>query len=256
MAPLVKLYLLPDPYWRSIKKIIALEKRYNVTSTFYLLPKADFAGHEPNGNQALPLRAARYDIRKYTIFFNQIIRQGWEVGVHGIDAYRDVRTAQEELQILKDMFPAQLIWGIRMHWLYNFGSKTWDILQEAGYDYDATLGWDDRIGFPDGRHTPFKPSADHNFWVVPLNIQDGALLAHWQKHLPLQESCQEIQCLLDEIKQQKAVVTVLWHNVSFIYPRRWDKVYEWLIRQARADGAEIIAAGALVKRMRTSPDKL
>jgi peptidoglycan/xylan/chitin deacetylase (PgdA/CDA1 family) len=251
MMPLIKLRMFPDPYLKAIDKIVAIENKYSVRSTFYVIPKPNCPGHTPDGSPAVKNRATKYNINDYVKLFESLIDQGWEVGVHGIDGYSNLKAAIEELVILKSLFPLQKIWGVRMHWLYYNGKKTWEILAKAGYDYDSSLGWNDKIGFPYDNFYPFRHFSNGNFWILPLNVQDGALLARWRQNLSIEESWKMIENLLLEAKKRKAVVTILWHVASFAPPRMWDKLYERIIIQAQRDNASIVTAGRVISELRS-----
>ena len=239
---LIKLGLAPDPWEKGLRVILKIERQHDVRSTFFFIPFSRQPGHTPEGRPAPSNRAAHYKLEKYKDVLQQLEQGGWEVGVHGIDAYRDLERASAELEVIKNLLPEKDKVGIRMHWLYHKGKKTWKILDEAGYVYDATFGWNDQIGFPDEQYGPFKPEGVKNLVVLPLNIQDGALLGEWHQFLNHAEAWQQVKQTLEEAKEHQAVVTILWHNNSFVAPRYWGWLYEKIIQKAKEDGAHICRA--------------
>lgn len=222
--------------------VLEIEKRYGVRSTFFFVPFPKQPGHTPEGNPAPNNRAVHYNLNEYQGLLQQLEREGWEVGVHGIDAYLDPASAKAEFEALRKLLPEKNRLGIRMHWLYHRGDETWEILDEVGYTYDASFGWNDRVGFPRGRYRPFRPECAKNLVVLPLNIQDGALLGEWRLFLGNEEAWHQVEQILGEASKQGAVVSVLWHNNSFVAPRYWGWLYERIIRKAREDGAYICRA--------------
>jgi len=242
LLPLIKLGLARDPWRESLHRMLEIEKQYGVRSTLFFIPIARTPGHTPAGKRAPSNRAAYYELKAYAGLLQQLVGGGWEVGVHGIDAYRDLECAKAELQAFRQLLPENNMVGIRMHWLYHLGEKTWSILEAAGYTYDATFGWNDRIGFPEGQYRPFRPKGISNLVVLPLNVQDGALLGEWHQFLNNEEAWKQVECLLMEAKKLGAVVTVLWHNNSFVAPRFWGWLYERIIQRAQQDGAYICRA--------------
>lgn len=56
--------------------------------------------------------------------------------------------------------------------------------------------------------------------------------------------------LLGVAGANRATLTVLWHNESFLPPRCWQGVYRRLLDRARADRALVITAGEAARRMR------
>lgn len=242
LLPLIKVGLAPDPWEKGLKVILEIEKRFGVRSTFFFIPFSKQPGHTLEEKPAPANRAAHYKLEEHKDLLLQLERDGWEIGVHGIDAYLDLESAKAELEALRKLISDKRKIGIRMHWLYHRGKETWKVLGEAGYAYDATFGWNDRIGFPDGRYGPFKPEGVKNLVVLPLNIQDGALLGEWHQFLENEEAWHQVKQVLDEAKRHKAVVTVLWHNNSFVAPRYWGWLYEKIIQKAKEDGALICRA--------------
>jgi aminoglycoside N3'-acetyltransferase len=235
--PLVWLRLVSDPWERSIELTTAMEEEFGARSTFFFMPFARRAGHRADGSPAPTTRAASYRLADHQGLLRSLVRRGWEVGVHGIDAHIDLASAQAELAELREILGHDCPIGLRMHWLYSSPSLRRN-LRQAGYAYDATLGWNDRVGFPDGHYRPFA-DRDTGLTVVPLNIQDVALLRFDHMNLSPDRAWQHISALLDAAGGQHGVVTVLWHNDSFLPPRCWGGLYRRLLERARTDGARI-----------------
>lgn len=240
--PLVKARVLPDPMEISIKRILKIEEEYGVRSTFYFLPFCRVAGFIRPGEPAPVHRGAWYDVTDYRELLEYLDRNGWEVGVHGINAHMGVEDAAKELGVFKGMLPHREKWGMRMHWLFTSGSLYRD-LHEAGYYYDTTYGANDVAGFLDGCYYPF---IREGMWVLPLNIQDGTLLAHWHRSLGSKEAWADVKNILKEAREQRAVVTVLWHNASFVAPRYWERLYRGIIEQGQRDNARFLTAMEII----------
>lgn len=236
--PLVKLGVVTDPMAKCLLRILAIEKEYNVRSTFYFIPFKETPGLVHSEEPASMYRGADYDVRKYKKLLEELEEGGWEVGIHGINAHISSDKAAEELEVFKTLLPKKTKWGMRIHWLYQPGDL-WKNLKDAGYYYDTTFGSNEEIGFKENRFHPFKKDG---IWVLPMNIQDGALLAPWHKHLTREQAWGEIQTVLDMAKEKQAVVTILWHNASFGAPRFWDRLYCKIIEEGRKQGAQFLTA--------------
>ena len=237
--PLIKLGLRNDPWAESFALMIATERRLGVRSTLYFLPFPNRAGVTPLGTEAPANRSIYYDVRKEGAMIRALERDGWEIGVHGIDAYWDDTAARQEKQVIEEILGHDKI-GIRMHWLYSRDQATWKLLSRTGYAYDATLGWNQAVGFPGGHYTPFRPIDGEPFMLLPLNIQDQALFQEMK--LSEEEAWVKASEVIAKANAHDAVVTLLWHNNSFVAPAHWGAMYERIIRQAQADGARIIRA--------------
>lgn len=242
LLPLIRVGLAGDPWQKSIEIVLDLERKLGVRSTFFFIPFPRRPGHRADGNRAPRNRAAYYNLVGEGELLQRLESGGWEVGLHGIDSHIDERSAREELLALRTALPSRDTVGIRMHWLYHRGAPSWRALDKAGFAYDASLGWSDKVGFPDDRYRPFAPEPGRDLVVLPLVIHDVALFGGRHKLARRREVWQRVEEVLQLAEEKKAVVTVLWHNNSFVAPRYWGWLYEALVRRAQKDGACICRA--------------
>jgi len=239
--------LVNDSWQNSIDIILNIERKYDVKSTFFFIPFCRVPGHTPDGDIAPSKRACYYNVLDYISLLQSLEEEGWEVGIHGIDAYLNIESAKGELDIFKRILPLKKKFGIRIHWLYHRGEESWKIFEKAGYLYDATFGWNDKIGFPDSRYKPFVPNCSGELHVLPLNIQDNVLLRSDRHNLSPPKAWKEVEKVFTIAREKHAVITVLWHNTSFVAPRHWGWLYEKMIQQARDDDALIVNACEAIK---------
>lgn len=236
--PLVKTGLAADPLRKCLDRILAIEKEYGVKSTFYFMPFKETAGFEEPGVPAPRRRGCDYDVADYKELLTELDANGWEIGIHGIDAHMGKDEAQKELALFQSLLPHKQKWGMRIHWLYQ-PPNLWKTLKEAGFFYDATFGSNDDVGFIEDRYLPFMRDG---LRVLPLTIQDGSLLAHWHSELSPQAAWARVREILDVAREKNAVVTILWHNASFGAPRFWDGLYRKIIEAGKDDGATFLTA--------------
>ncbi|MDD4255678.1 MAG: polysaccharide deacetylase family protein [Methanofollis sp.] len=227
-----------DP-WHCFEEWMRLEENLGVRSTWFFLP---FKGKAGEGAPAI--RAGYYDLDPDLI--QRLTDGGWEVGVHGLDNWRDDGAAREELRRVTDLTGVE--GGTRVHWLL-FDADSWKILDEAGYAYDSTFGYNDDVGFRAGTMQPYRPRGCGRLLEVPLIIQDGGLFGGktWNSSddggrgacLRLSEEAGMRRCeeVLAYAKQYGGVVTLLWHQVSMAAPKNWGGFYQALVERAVADGA-------------------
>lgn len=244
--PLIKLGLFSDPIERSFQEMLRIERKHGVRSTLYFVTQPGVAGKAPNGHNAPSHRAAHYRLDALAETLRRLEQEGWEIGVHGIDSYRELHAARQEFRALSTILHHKRI-GHRSHWLYSKGGTSWEVLRQAGFTYDASYGSNRRFGWPEGRRGPFRPFSPHPFTVLPLNIQDIALLEPGRIGLTPRKAWKQIHGLLREAKESGAVITILWHTHSFSAPRYWGTLYEKLIAQAKQDGARIMPARDAVR---------
>lgn len=236
LAPLAYLGLSSDPLKGMIEFVRQLEERLDVRSTFFFVPRHSDPGYQPNSKRAPRVRAVFYPLQEMAPLIRRLARGGWEIGVHGIDAYYEPEAARREFRSLSEILRRGRI-GHRSHWLYSKGRESWITLHKAGFAYDASYGWNDKIGWPGARRYPFRPLNNTTFTVLPLNIQDKAIMDR-----PFRLAWKAVRNLLTDAKKKGGVVTVLWHVSNFGPPRYWGDFYERMILQAKADGARIAIA--------------
>ena len=120
-----------------------------------------------------------------------------------------------------------------MHWLLR-NQSTFRVLEEAGFVYDSTVGYNETVGYRSGTTQVFRPSGARAFLELPLHIQDGALF--YPERLDLSESeawkrCREI---IEHAREFGGVLTILWHDRSPGPERFWGDFYVKLLHTLSA----------------------
>jgi peptidoglycan/xylan/chitin deacetylase (PgdA/CDA1 family) len=233
-----------DPWEKSIRDMLEIEKKYDVRSTLFFIPFKDRQGHIAEGIPAKG-RAIKYNLADHKNLLLELEANGWEVGVHGLDAHISVQNAREELGALRAQLPTKKMVGIRMHWLFQ-SETLWKNLTEAGFYYDATYGNNDEVGFPNGHYQPFKKDG---IWVIPINIQEGTLLGYWRKGALPYDPWKRVEEILAEAGENNAVVTILWHNHAFGVYHYHGFLYEKILQRAKADEARICKCIDIVEEL-------
>ncbi|KUO72796.1 MAG: hypothetical protein APF81_00825 [Desulfosporosinus sp. BRH_c37] len=268
---LAKVGIGQDVWQRALPTLIALEERLEVRSSLYFMPYPENPGIFPermrkNNDQdnetdssnnkdknndknkdkdrkndtvrAPANRASHYDVNTYKELLNHLEEGGWEAGVHGIDAWHDLPAARAEYDRIANLTEQKDI-GVRMHWLYFKSPQSYKLLEDGGFQYDATVGFNEVVGFRAGTLQPYHPLNCQTLWELPLHIQDGALLGEEHLDLNREDAFHKAKPILDYALRFGGAVSLLWHNQSFTAPRFWGEVYERLIAQARIDSAWI-----------------
>jgi hypothetical protein len=238
-----------DP-WDLFSSWIEIENELGVRSTFFLLPSMDRAGA-----CSPPVRAGYYPLESAPI--PELIRNGWEAGVHGIDNWIDENCGKEEIALFRRYGLENI--GNRVHWLlYNENSPT--VLDRAGYFYDSTVGYNDDIGFRAGTLQVYRPAGTQTLVELPLHIQDIALFGtscwelsgtRWIKipclNLDEVHAGERIAGLMKYAGKYGGVVTILWHYESISSPACLEPMYRNLIKKAQDEKAWIAPAGTIVQ---------
>ncbi len=219
-----------SPY-RNFREIIRLEKEFDGVSSFYFLG---------NGND---IRRFRYDVEDLENDLGEIADQGCEVGLHGgYHTYGNIEAMKEEKQRVERVLN-RTIRGYRNHYLSFKVPDTWNLLAQAGFGYDTTLGYNDRPGFRNGMCHPFRPFSlvtgrPVDIAEIPLTIMDESLF--WGNRT-FEEAWPVARRLVDDVAACGGVITLLWHNsvLASGFRRSWTQMYRKILRYCRDKNAWI-----------------
>ena len=229
--PLVHLGLAKD-FWHVFDDYAKLEG--GLRSSFFLIPFKGRPGRMEHGS-APGRRAAPYGASEIAGHLRKLISTGCEFGLHGIDAWVDTPSGREELEEIRQITGKQNI-GVRMHWLY-FDQESPVKLEKAGVDYDATVGFNETIGYRAGTSQVYKPLAATRLLELPLHIMDTALFFPTYLDLSPREPSKRVDRIIDHAVQHGGTVTVNWHDRSIVPERLWGDFYVNLVNELKNRGA-------------------
>ena len=211
-----------------------LEVEQQLPATYFLIPFKGRPGDHVPGRHAAR-RATAYDVTDIPHWTRTLRKSGCELGVHGIDAWHDVNKAREE-RLRVSAVTGEPSAGIRVHWLLS-DVGTASVLENAGYTYDATQGYNETVGYRNGTTQTFRPFSTKTLLELPLHIQDGALF--YPHNLDLSEADAERRCvpLIDHAQSSGGVLTVLWHDRSHGPERCWGDFYVRLVQTLKSSNA-------------------
>ena len=219
-----------SPY-RNFGKIMKIEEEYGAVSSFYFMA----TDRDP--------KRFRYDIEDMGNELGEIADRGWEVGLHGsYYAYNDPVEVRNEKSRLEKVLGKSVI-GYRNHYLRLNVPHTWQILSDAGFLYDTTLGYSNIIGFRNGMCHPFRPydlesGRQMDILEIPTAVMDCAL---FEQVRSLEDAWDLAKGAVDATERYGGVINLLWHNDTFSAPfrDRWVKVYDRLLKYGREKNAWI-----------------
>jgi len=225
--PLVFAGLAKD-FWNQLDRYLKLER--DLASTFFVIPTKGDAGVDSNG-KTRARRASSYAPADIADDLKKLLSANTEIGVHGIDAWRDSAKGRDERERIQEITGARDI-GVRMHWLY-FDSQASLTLAKAGFSYDSTVGYNETIGYRAGTAQVFKhPNVDH-LLELPLHIMDTALFYPSYMNLSDEQAGAAMLPLLEKATRFGGVLTINWHDRSLGPERFWDEAYVNLLRDLR-----------------------
>ncbi len=227
--PLVFLGLVPD-FWRPFEDYARVENRKR--STFFLVPFKGRPGLAPNGTFNT-WRATPYGIGDIQEEVRKAADCGCELAVHGIDAWHNADAGHEEMRQLNQL-TGQKTAGVRMHWLY-FDEDSPRRLQEAGFDYDSTWGYNEAVGYRAGTSQAFRPISCDKLMELPMSIMDSALFSSGRMGLTRKEAAGPCFQILAYARRFGGTLVINWHERSLAPERLWGCFYEELIENVRKD---------------------
>lgn len=235
--PLVYIGACHDP-WDQFDRCLEIER--DVRSTFFFIPYKKRPG-QGFDTGAASRRATKYDVSDAGTLIQKLLDRGCEIGVHGIDAWYSVDHGKKELQRIVDV-TARDKTGIRIHWLCR-NENTLQRLDQAGYSYDSTLGYNETIGYKSGTALPYRPFDATALLEIPLHIQDTALFGRGRLNASEMVADKLCQRVIDHVCQHGGVLTVLWHQRSIGPERLWGDYYDKLVNRIRSQRAWFATAG-------------
>jgi len=223
------------PLW-NFSDIIALEEQFDAKSSFYFMA-------ENFGEQDFT-----YRIEDCESVLGNIIDRGFEVGLHGgHTAYLNSEELKFKKQRLEKILNNKVI-GYRNHYLRFKVPETWEYLHEAGFLYDTTFGYADHVGFRNGMCHPFEPfnlktGKTINILEIPLIIMDRTLERNMK--LDTGRAWEISRKLIDTVKNNNGVMTLLWHNNDLIGEKR--KFYEKILKYCKEKNAWMTSGEEIFK---------
>jgi hypothetical protein len=214
-AKLIRNYSV-DPF-NTFSFIMDLSEQYGLKSSFYF--KTGFSNEQFDESYSLNSPWMEKLLRN-------IYERGHEIGLHtSYDAYNDlIRTRSEFealLRVTDKLNIVQRQWGGRQHYLRWENPVTWQIWEDAGLDYDSTLGFADHVGFRCGtcrEFTVFNLNTREPLRLRerPLIAMDTTLLAPQYMALRPEQAIEWIERLSSTCRRFEGTFSLLWHNTNLV----------------------------------------
>lgn len=203
-----------DPYW-TFDRWAAEERARGFSSTFFF-----FAGRlgTRHAYDALYRHDDQvgFDGQRASVaaVMRALARAGFEIGLHGSYlSHRDAKELAEQRRQIEEAKGVPVI-GIRQHFLRFDVHATWEAQEEAGFLYDATLGYNEALGFRAGIAAPFHPF-DHRrggprrLLALPLTAMDGTLFRTLD--LDAAGAAARVREHLERVERAGGLAALLWH---------------------------------------------
>ncbi len=239
-VPFVYLGLAEDPWYR-FDRYVDIEK--DAASTFFVLPFKNDPGRTVQG-MAPQKRASSYGVAELADQLRVLVSRGSEVGLHGLDAWIDSAKGKQEREQLVQVTGNSYV-GVRMHWLYFAGDSP-EKLEQAGFSYDSTVGYNHTIGYRAGTTQVFRPLGATTLLELPLHIMDTAMFRPNYLNLTPNGAKESLSRMIEDALMFGGALTVNWHDRSIAPERLWEDFYVWLVAELKGKGAWCTSAGGAV----------
>ena len=246
--PLIYLGFATD-FWADFAEQY-LEAEGGIRSTYFVIPFAGDAGHaghagQPPQGPAPRYRAACYGARDIAGSIKTLTAAGCEVGLHGLDAWRDSAKAAGEFEEIRRLTGAAEM-GTRMHWLY-YDDDSPAVLERAGASYDSTIGYRETVGYRAGTSQAYKPLNAERLLELPLHVMDTALFYPAYMGLSAPEATTVLQRFADDLARFGGCLTLNWHDRSLAPERLWIRCYRDLLHDLRSRKTWFATCGQAVR---------
>jgi hypothetical protein len=193
-----------NPYY-GIPIVTEIEEQLHIRSTFFFRPNYD------DGST----------VEGYSDTIKDLIKNGWEVGLHVNDPSTVEKIISEKESIEK--VTKAPVFGSRIHYL-KVGNDTFSNLARAGLKYDSSLMYSkDKI---DSRNTGF--SLRDGLVVFPITFMDAYLFTY--TGLNEENVAKFVLNAMDSLYLSGAqIIMLLWHDSSVMM--KGGRAYSNLIRQ-------------------------
>lgn len=218
-------------YW-NFERILALERRFEVKSSWYFVADGEHPRDPP------------YRLSDVNDMMHNLERSGHEVGVHGsFLSYKDGRMLQREREAIGAELGHPPL-GVRQHFVNFDPAITWKIQEAAGFSYDTTLAFNSVSGFRAGTCHPYTPLG-YGLLEVPLILMDGQLFRYEEFGVP--EAKTNCERIASEVIARNGLLTMNWHQHTYdeySFPGYWS-VYEHMLRWLHQKEARFMTGGEL-----------
>jgi hypothetical protein len=210
-----------DPY-NTFSFIMSTSEEHSVESAFYFITRRLLGRLDGT---------CRLQSPRILDLIREIHDRGHEVGVHpGYSTYRDSEEIATDFRLLREQCDRlgvrQELWGGRQHYLRWKNPTTWVAWEQAGLDYDSTVGYARDVGFRCGtcREFPVYDLVHRR----PLKLRERPLIVmecalSYARPRPSDECFRRVAELVARCRQFRGNFTLLWHNNNLVSAeqRRW-----------------------------------
>ncbi len=194
------------------------------------------------------LLSSNYPLDKVRRTARRLHSKGWEIGLHGDfgthDSEAEMKKAVERLTKGVGIRPR----GLREHYLRFDFAKSWSVMEGARFDYDTTVGNNDKLGFRLGLATPFHPPdagwRPLRLLELPLSLMDTTLWGYLKKGE--EEGFADVRSAMSMVEEVEGLFTLLWHQDAV--RMKGGRIYWRILRELGRKRRLFVGSGLEVAR--------
>lgn len=230
----------------TVPRIVDLEGRYGATSSFYFFCSRT---RRTWGRRAARMYRLTDPIARDAL--GVVKSAGSEIGVHAFPGDScSPSTLARRKELIESVSQTHCV-GVRQHYLCLTVPQTWRAQSEAGFGYDATLGWPRNVAMRAGTCLPFvvwDPLAARSLdlYEIPLIAMDGALVVQSPDPAAWLD---ELRPFIDVTGKHHGVLSLLTHPDRFDevdYPGQ-NRFYEMFLQEMKHRGAWLTSGAEIWK---------
>ncbi len=206
-----------DPYW-TFPQLQEQYRDLGWKATFFFLARAreDWS--------------YRYNVRsrRFRKLLDELLAGGHEIGLHSSKyAFEQPARLRQEKAVLEAVL-GRPVAGVRQHFLRLRFPEAWERFAREEFRYDASCGFNHRLGFRAGTSFPFQPpmKSRKNFWEIPFALMDYP----WISGKSPEESWQNFAQIAREVESVGGMLQLLWHPSNLaeaVFRPSWNRLMEW-----------------------------
>ena len=175
-----------------------------------------------------------YDIKtnkKLQNRLKELYKEGFKIGLHGsYESAKSYEKLKNEKEILEDILGIKIT-KTRQHWL-NYFEKNTPKFHENLFEYDSTLGWNNKIGFRSACASLYNPynfevEKAYNHKIIPQVIMDSNVYDYADDESIFLKAKNMIQNAKDVSKTMN--ISISWHQRVCSSDYNWHKFYEEIL---------------------------
>ena len=193
-----------NPYY-GVPRVAEIEEQLNIRSTFFFRPVYDDGSY----------------VDEYKDTMRELVRNGWEVGLHVNDPSSVEKLNSEKERVEKAA--ASSVYGSRIHYL-RVADDTFANLAGAGFKYDSSLSYSKETIDPRNTNCLIR----NGLYIFPITFMDAYLFTYMrltEETLP--------KFMFNTIEKLFAstarIVTLLWHDNSIMM--KGGRIYANMMKQ-------------------------